>query len=61
MTEEERHYVEGLLQVGRSTVYALDRTLRLDRKLRRGQRLVLQRDLDRVQAEVDRLTLVLGA
>lgn len=63
MTEAERVVIEGLLQVGRGSAYALERKLRLDHSLRPGQRAIIERDRARIQAEVDRLqlTLALGA
>lgn len=60
MTDAERQVVEGLLQIGTSSVYALDRALRFD-QLRSGQRAILESDRARIQAEVIRLQLVLGA
>lgn len=59
MTGAERAYLTNLLTVGRCSVHALDRTIRFT-----GSPLladVLEAERAELQADVDRLTAVLGA
>lgn len=59
MTDAERTYLSNLLTVGRCSVHALERTIRFT-----GSPLladVLDGERAELQADVDRLTAVLGA
>ena len=58
MTDVQRAYLLNLLRLGRATLYALDRSMRYEK--RRWRRDALEAEQAAVQADVDRLALVLG-